>query len=247
MTPSRRPSGPRRRASHLRCGSSSSTVRILPTGHGPGPAADIFTSLSDNIQETFGLTPVEAMAAGLPCVVSDWNGYKDTVRDGVDGFRVPVHTPPPGSGGDLADRFDLGVADYDHYIGEASLFTAVDVEAAAEAYRRLITSPDLRRTMGEAGRKRAAEIYDWAFDLPSVDGAVGGVGRTTACGFPACPARSPAPGGPTGMTFRLVQHLPIGSHRPGDADQPWQRRHERGRDFPHRVKERELCRSGSPQ
>ena len=124
-------------------------------------AADFFTSLSDNIQETFGLTPVEAMAAGLPCVVSDWNGYKDTVRDGVDGFRVPTYTPPPGGGGDLADRFDVSVSDYDGYIGEVSLFTAVDVSAAAEAYRRLIESRELRRTMGEAGRKRAAEIYDW--------------------------------------------------------------------------------------
>jgi len=25
--------------------------------------------------ETFGLTPIEAMAAGLPCLVSDWDGY----------------------------------------------------------------------------------------------------------------------------------------------------------------------------
>ena len=38
-------------------------------------AADLFVSLSDNVQETFGLTPVEAMAAGLPCVVSDWSGH----------------------------------------------------------------------------------------------------------------------------------------------------------------------------
>ncbi len=37
----------------------------------------------------------------------------------------------------------------------------MDVDAAAEAYRRLIVSPELRRTMGEAGRRRAAEIYDW--------------------------------------------------------------------------------------
>ncbi len=125
-------------------------------------AADVFTSLSDNIQETFGLTPVEAMAAGLPCVVSDWDGYRDTVRDGIDGFRVPTHTPPPGGGGDLADRFDVGVSDYDGYIGEVSLFTAVDVSAAAEAYRCLIESPELRRSMGEAGRKRATETYDWA-------------------------------------------------------------------------------------
>jgi len=50
--------------------------------------ADLFTSLSDNIQETFGLAPVEAMAAGLPSVVTDWNGYRDTIRDGIDGIRV---------------------------------------------------------------------------------------------------------------------------------------------------------------
>ncbi|WP_230534085.1 glycosyltransferase family 4 protein [Microvirga roseola] len=53
-------------------------------------AADIFCSLSDNIQETFGLTPIEAMASGLPVVVSDWDGYRDTVRDGVDGFSIPT-------------------------------------------------------------------------------------------------------------------------------------------------------------
>jgi alpha-maltose-1-phosphate synthase len=33
--------------------------------------ADVFCSLSDNIQETFGIVPIEAMAAGLPVVVSD--------------------------------------------------------------------------------------------------------------------------------------------------------------------------------
>ncbi|MEK9751907.1 MAG: glycosyltransferase family 4 protein [Rhodospirillaceae bacterium] len=61
-------------------------------------AADAFVSLSDNVQESFGLTPVEAMAAGLPCVVSDWNGYRDTVRDGADGFAVPTWLPLAGSG-----------------------------------------------------------------------------------------------------------------------------------------------------
>lgn len=61
-------------------------------------AADLFMSVSDNIQETFGLTPIEAMAAGLPCVVSDWNGYKDTVGDGIDGFRVRTWAPMPRRG-----------------------------------------------------------------------------------------------------------------------------------------------------
>lgn len=125
-------------------------------------AADIFTSLSDNIQETFGITPVEAMAAGLPVVVSDWDGYKDTVRDGIDGFRVPTLTLPGGSGGDLAERYDAELINYDYYIGYAAQFVAVDVEATAQAYRRLIDDPALRQRMGEAGARRAREVYDWS-------------------------------------------------------------------------------------
>ena len=60
--------------------------------------ADIFISLVDNFQETFGLTPLEGMAAGLPVVVSDWDGYKDTVRNEIDGFTVNTTTMKPGSG-----------------------------------------------------------------------------------------------------------------------------------------------------
>lgn len=124
-------------------------------------SADVFTSLSDNIQETFGLTPLEAMAAGLPVVVSDWDGYRDTVRDGVDGFLVPTAMPPAGVGDDLALRHAMGLDTYDHYIGHASQCTAVDVGACAEAYARLLSDAELRRTMGEAGRWRAREAFDW--------------------------------------------------------------------------------------
>lgn len=124
--------------------------------------ADIFTSLSDGIQETFGLTPIEAMAAGLPVVVSDWDGYRDTVRDGIDGFRIPTLAPSPGQGGDLADRFADGTLSYDLYSGQAGQFVAVDVEAAGRAYTALATDADLRRRMGEAGRARATAQFDWA-------------------------------------------------------------------------------------
>ena len=67
-------------------------------------AADIFCSLSDNIQETFGITPIEAMASGLPVIVSDWNGYRDSVRHDVDGFRVKTTIPESGLGFDLLKR-----------------------------------------------------------------------------------------------------------------------------------------------
>lgn len=128
--------------------------------------ADIFCSLSDNIQETFGITPVEAMAAGLPVVVSDWDGYRDTVREGTDGFRVPTLMPAPGLGRDLAIRHALEVDTYDHYCGRTAAFVAVDVEATAAALARLVASPDLRRRMGEAGRRRARNDYDWARLVP---------------------------------------------------------------------------------
>jgi len=132
-------------------------------------AADVFVSLSDNIQETFGLTPVEAMAAGLPVIVADWNGYKDTVRDGVDGYRIPTVMPPAGVGADLALRHALGLDTYDYFIGRASMATVVDPKALASACLRLASDPALRLQMGASGRRRAQEEYDWPVILRRYD------------------------------------------------------------------------------
>jgi len=124
-------------------------------------AADLCASLSDNIQETFGIVPLEAMAAGLPLVVSDWNGYKDTVRHGIDGFRVPTLMPEAGLGRDLALRHALEVDSYDMYCGHSCSFVAVDVDAAAYAFTQLLESAQLRNDMGMAGQARAQALYDW--------------------------------------------------------------------------------------
>ncbi|MDX2084182.1 MAG: glycosyltransferase family 4 protein [Candidatus Melainabacteria bacterium] len=124
-------------------------------------AADVFTSLSDNIQETFGLTPIEAMAAGLPVVVSDWDGYRETVRHGVEGFTIPTALPAPGCGEDLALRHATEIDSYDRYIGYASQMTVVDIPATTEAYYTLLSQPALRQQMGAAGRQRAATVFDW--------------------------------------------------------------------------------------
>ncbi len=124
-------------------------------------AADVFASLSDNIQETFGLTPVEAMAAGLPVLVSDWNGYKDTVRDGVDGYRIPVILPAPGAGEDLALRHATDVDNYDYYIGRVSMMTVIDPVVLTERIVALAQDRDLRVRLGEAGRVRAVGDFDW--------------------------------------------------------------------------------------
>lgn len=124
-------------------------------------AADFFISLSDNIQESFGLTPVEAMAASLPCIISDWDGYRETMDDGKTGFLIPTMTPPPGAGIELADDLARRAYDYYSYIGLVSQSTAVDIDACAKAIATLARSAQLRREMGEAGRLRAEAVYDW--------------------------------------------------------------------------------------
>jgi glycosyltransferase involved in cell wall biosynthesis len=123
-------------------------------------AADVFTSLADNVQESAGLTPLEAMAAGLPCVVSDWNGYRDTVRDGVDGYRIPTVMPGAGAGLDLAQRYDDDVDNYDEYCGHTSQAVALDGAQLAQAYARLIGDAGLRRQLGECARQRARADFD---------------------------------------------------------------------------------------
>lgn len=125
-------------------------------------AADLFVTLADNIQETFGLTPIEAMAAGLPVVVTDWNGYRDTVRDGVDGFRIATWAPEPGMGEPLAAGHENGSLNYDRYCSATSSTTAVDMQNLVDALSALIADPGLRKSMGEAGRKRARETYEWS-------------------------------------------------------------------------------------
>lgn len=125
--------------------------------------ADIFLSLVDNIQETFGITPLEAMASGLPVVASDWDGYRATVRHGVDGFLIPTLGGPPGGGlgAAMLEWHTIDAHAYQTYVGSVAQHTAVHVGHAADALAELIGVPDLRRRMGAAGRQRVRELYDW--------------------------------------------------------------------------------------
>ena len=61
----------------------------LPTFHA---ACDVFVAPALG-GESFGMVLVEAMAAGLPVVASDIDGYRDVVRANVDGILVPPGDP----------------------------------------------------------------------------------------------------------------------------------------------------------
>jgi len=125
-------------------------------------SADIFCSLSDNIQETFGITPIEAMARGIPLVISDWDGYRDSVIDMEQGFLIPTYMPQSGLGSDLAVRHALNIDTYDMYCGYSSSMIAIDVTKTVQAFATLFNSEELRIKMGKSGIKRARSIYDWA-------------------------------------------------------------------------------------
>lgn len=154
-------------------------------------AADIFVSPVDNIQETFGLAPLEAMAAGLPVVVSDWDGYRDTVRDGIDGYRVPTIAAGPGVHADLPGQYADGLLGYDAYVGALSRASVVDVPALAAAIVRLAGDPALRRQMGAAARAHAAE-FDWQNVIPRYQALFRELATIRHAGPPISPGQLPA-------------------------------------------------------
>lgn len=177
--------------------------------------ADFFISFSDNIQETFGLTPIEAMAAGLPCVVTDWDGYKDTVRHGVDGFRVSTVAPPPGEGHDFSYWFDNHWMNYDNYVGAVGQLTAIDYGEAEQAIAALVQDPDLRRRMGEAARRRAREVFDWSAVIPQYQ-ALWAEQNARRLAAPPAPATRANPYRPDPFTLfqsyptrHLTAHTPV--------------------------------------
>ena len=124
-------------------------------------AADIAVSLVDNPQETFGLAVAEAMAAGLPLVVSDWNGYRDLVRDGMDGFRVATRWASVAQQASVPLGWQqlLGLEPYPKVAGALGQLVHVDTQAAEAACLTLLTRSELRRAMGAAARQRACETF----------------------------------------------------------------------------------------
>lgn len=128
---------------------------------------DIFVFPIDNLQETFGLAPVEAMAAGLPVIVTDWDGMKDTVTPEV-GIRVPTELPRAGLSTYVSQRFLGGTDAYVQYVSQMSAMTSFDVPAFARALATLAGDPDLRRRMGAAGQARARAMYDWRAVIPQM-------------------------------------------------------------------------------
>ena len=123
-------------------------------------AADLFCSPADNLQETFGLSLLEAMAAELPVVASDWSGYRDLVEPGVTGLLVPTTDALAGAELDLLEsQYRLGLINYDTMVGLRSLAVCVEPGGLQQALVQLQQDPQRRQAMGAAGRTRLEQHF----------------------------------------------------------------------------------------
>ena len=118
--------------------------------------ADVFLSLVDNVQESFGLTVVEALAAGLPVVASDWNGYKALVDNGVTGYLVPTKTLAADE--NWESTLSIQLDSLAHLFGAQT--TAVDLPAACNALLKISENKGRALRMSRAATE-SAEHYDW--------------------------------------------------------------------------------------
>lgn len=129
--------------------------------------ADVFMFLIDNIQETFGIAPLEGMAAGLPLLVSDWDGMKDTVPPEV-GFRVTSRTLPGSYLASEALRYQGGTDSYLQYCAVTSALTEIDQPELVDRILTLARDGDLRRRMGQAAQAHVRAHYDWSVIVPQM-------------------------------------------------------------------------------
>ena len=148
-------------------------------------AADVLAAPSLG-GESFGMVLTEAFAAGTPVIASDIAGYRDVVRDGIDGLLVPV-----GDAQALAEALrDL----YEEPEGRARMAkaAAIDVERFAwprvaaevlDAYSDAIAIPQPETKLHRAAVRVGARPADLrphirARRLPTLEPVLVGAGKS---------------------------------------------------------------------
>jgi glycosyltransferase involved in cell wall biosynthesis len=177
-------------------------------------AADFYLSLVDTNQETFGLSVIEAMAAGLPVVASDFDGYRDAVVDGENGFLVPTIGTTA-----LPDFMapNLGILDANLARLYLAQMVAVDLPPLRAALRTLIDDVALRQRMGEEARRRA-EGYRWARVIAEYEALWRSLDEEAARGTPPLDPATAASRAAllAGDGVRAFAHFPSRALGPGD-------------------------------
>ena len=119
-------------------------------------AADIYISLSDNLQETFGISVIEAMAAGLPVIASDINGYSELIIHEQTGYKVPTLWTDTFELAELAD-----IMNFETMQLMLAQCMAVDTEELYKYLYNLVNNNNLRVSMGKKAQKVVEDNYRW--------------------------------------------------------------------------------------
>ena len=126
-------------------------------------AADFFVSLSDNPQETFGITLLEAMAFGLPLLVSDYDGYKNLVHD-----KIALTVPTMWNKFPILEELSpfLDERTYHRYLGQS---LSLDNGCLSKHLQQLYNDADGREILGANARREFMQKYDYRVIIPALE------------------------------------------------------------------------------
>jgi hypothetical protein len=96
---------------------------------------------------------------------------------------------------------------YSMFIANAAMVTSVDVDSAARAIHELADNAELRQRMGESGRQRARDVYDWRVVIRAYEELWGELASRRASADECVPvAAGAAPHPLCDDPFRLFAH-----------------------------------------
>ncbi|MBC8077322.1 MAG: glycosyltransferase family 4 protein, partial [Chloroflexales bacterium] len=133
----------------------ASIVEVIPNisdvdKHALLSACDIFVSPSNTTSESFGLTLIEAMLHARPIVCTAWSGYKEIVRDGIDGLLVDTW---------WHEQHEIDIPFVVNQTDSLASSVALDITQLASCLEHLLLQPERRQSMGESGKARAEALY----------------------------------------------------------------------------------------
>lgn len=142
-------------------------------------SADVYVGFQDGLDEAFGISPIEALSTGIPCVSPDWNGIRGTLAPDY-GIRIPTVW----ANVDRTPVSLLAVAPR-RMRTFASQSLVIDPAAYSSALADLASDPRRRAAMGVSARRIATSRFDWRVIIREYERVWSSLGRTagpTHCG-----------------------------------------------------------------